>query len=213
MEFAQGNIYHVYNRGNNRRPIFFRRDNYIYFLKKMEKYLVPYTDILAWVLMPNHFHLLIHANDETCKVVRRQPVIIDKCTEGIRILLSSYSRAIQRQEFMTGNLFQQNTKSKCVSDRDRDYSSAAFHYIHQNPYRAGLVEKLADWEFSSIHEYAEPGTSRYATSAPKLCNTKLARLLIDFGSLDIVNQTYRVIPGLAMENIFHKHRSEAKLSA
>src|SRR4051812_14222067 len=109
MNFSHGNIYHIYNRGNDRRPIFFKRENYMYFLQKVEKYIRPYSDILAWVLMPNHFHFLIHANEKTCRVVRRHPVVIDACTEGIRILLSTYSKAIQKQESMTGNLFQQNT--------------------------------------------------------------------------------------------------------
>ncbi len=211
MRFSQGNIYHVYNRGNDRRPIFFKRDNYLYFLKKIDKYISPCADILAWVLMPNHFHLLIHANERTCKVIRREPVLIDGCTEGVRVLLSSYSRAIQRQESMTGNLFQQNTKSKCVSNREHDYSAAAFHYIHQNPYRAGLVEKLGDWEFSSIHEYAEAGSSSYTNFERKLCNTDLARNLLDVGPLNIFEQTYRVIPGAAAENIFQTHRHEAAI--
>src|SRR5882757_1265532 len=138
MNFFEGNIYHVYNRGNDRRPIFFERRNYLYFLEKIQKYIFPCCDLLAWVLMPNHFHLLIYANELTTKVVRRNPVVIDRLTEGMRILLSSYTKGIQRQEGITGNLFQQNTKSKCVNDRYADYSLAAFHYLHQNPYRAGL---------------------------------------------------------------------------
>jgi putative transposase len=213
MKFSQGSIYHIYNRGINRRPIFFKRDNYLFFTQKMRDHICKHADLLAWVLMPNHFHFLVHANEDTCRLLRMHPLPISNGSEDIRLLLSSYAKAIQKQEKLTGNIFQQKTKSKLVTENRWDYSFAAFHYIHQNPYRAGLVEKLGDWEFSSIHEYASPGTSRYATSTPKLCNTKLARSLLDFGSTDIVNQTYRVIPSSSMENIFHKHRSEESVNA
>ena len=59
MEFSNGQIYHVYNRGNNSQTVFFSRENYLFFLEKVRKYLSPHADILAWCLMPNHFHLMI----------------------------------------------------------------------------------------------------------------------------------------------------------
>lgn len=59
MEFAVGHIYHVYNRGNNSQPVFFTRENDLFFLDKIRKYILPHADILAWCLMPNHFHLMI----------------------------------------------------------------------------------------------------------------------------------------------------------
>ena len=65
MKFYQGNIYHVYNRGNNSQKIFFEEENYIYFLKKMRRFLLPHCDILAWCLMPNHFHWMINVNGDS----------------------------------------------------------------------------------------------------------------------------------------------------
>ena len=62
MNFEEGYIYHIYNQGNNRRQIFFSRDNYLFFLEKMKAHIVPYADILAWCLMPNHFHLMVYLN-------------------------------------------------------------------------------------------------------------------------------------------------------
>ena len=59
-----GNFYHVLNRGNNQENIFLTDDNYRYFLKKWEKYILPYTEILAYCLMPNHFHFLIRVKPE-----------------------------------------------------------------------------------------------------------------------------------------------------
>ncbi len=59
MRFQKGYIYHIYNQGNNRRKIFFNRENYLFFLRKIRIFVKPYTDILAWCLMPNHFHLMV----------------------------------------------------------------------------------------------------------------------------------------------------------
>ncbi|MEJ0057100.1 MAG: hypothetical protein WDN75_16455 [Bacteroidota bacterium] len=103
--------------------------------------------------MPNHFHLLIHANAASCRLIKHSPIEINALTENIRILLSSYTMAIQKQESIVGNLFQQKTKSKCVNNPDADYSFTAFNYIHGNAYRAGLVRGMADWKFSSLNEY------------------------------------------------------------
>ena len=62
MQFESNHIYHIYNRGNNSQRIFFNRDNYLFFLKKVKRYIYPYADILAWCLMPNHFHLMVYVN-------------------------------------------------------------------------------------------------------------------------------------------------------
>ncbi|HOV11622.1 MAG TPA: hypothetical protein PLT47_06660 [Bacteroidales bacterium] len=60
MIFEHGHIYHIYNQGNNRQQVFFIRENYLFFLKKIETFISPFTDILAWCLMPNHFHLMVY---------------------------------------------------------------------------------------------------------------------------------------------------------
>ena len=65
MDFIEGNTYHIYNRGNNKKRIFYSRKNYEYFLTKVNKYILPNCDILGYALMPTHFHFLIHANPIT----------------------------------------------------------------------------------------------------------------------------------------------------
>lgn len=184
MKFTEGSIYHVYNRGNNKRPIFFLERNYIYFIEKMVKYISPSCDLLAWTLMPNHFHFLVYANASTCRIVKNHPVEINALTEGIRLLLSSYTKGIQIQQGFVGNLFQQKTKAKCVNDPDFEYSSVVFHYIHQNAYRAGLVSKLENWKYSSLSQYS--GLSRTFS----LCNMGLARELLELNVDTILGDTY-----------------------
>jgi len=59
VELYAGEHYHLYNRGNNRGRIFFERENYLFFLRRLRKYLVPILDVVAYCLMPTHYHLLI----------------------------------------------------------------------------------------------------------------------------------------------------------
>jgi len=63
MVFETGHLYHIYNQGNNRQKIFFSREHYLFFLNKIKKHILPHADILAWCLMPNHFHLMIYVKD------------------------------------------------------------------------------------------------------------------------------------------------------
>ena len=67
MLLETNHIYHIYNQGNNKQKIFFREDNYLFFLQKMKTHLLPYADIMAWCLMPNHFHWMIYVREvEAC---------------------------------------------------------------------------------------------------------------------------------------------------
>ncbi len=162
MHFAPADIYHIYNRGNNQQRIFFSRRNYLFFLKKIKKGLTPHCDILAWCLMPNHFHLIVHCpealpgrQESDVPGLARGVGVVQPLNRAIAILLSSYTKAINRQERRTGSLFQQKTKAKSLTgSADPDYPFVCFHYIHQNPLRAKLVKQLEDWEFSSFRDYA-----------------------------------------------------------
>ena len=136
MDFQQGQVYHVFNRGNNSQAVFFNHENYLFFLEKLRKHILPHADILAWCLMPNHFHLMISINrveieissasegftlsgvsegftqSETLTKSSRKRTLND----SIGIILRSYSRAIQKQEKTTGSLFQKETKALCLTE-------------------------------------------------------------------------------------------------
>jgi putative transposase len=119
-------IYHIYNQGNNRQKLFHCRDNYLFFLQKIRKHIFPHCEIMAYCLMPNHFHLMIF------------------------------------------------TMAK--------YDFYCFHYIHQNPVVAGLVNKPEDWEFSSYRDYIG---KRNGT----LMNKKLTLKILDLNIDEIKDQT------------------------
>ncbi len=146
MRFLTNELYHTYNRGNNRERIFFEKDNYLFFLKKIRIEVTPLADLLAYCLMPNHYHLLIRVkrvdglNDEQ---------ISKRLSRKLGTLQSSYTQAINKAHSRTGSLFQQGAKSKNLES----YGHICFHYIHQNPVLAGLCQRAEDWEFSSYRDY------------------------------------------------------------
>lgn len=197
MDFIRQNIYHIYNRGNNKQTIFFTDANYIYFLQKVRKYILPHCDILAYVLMPNHFHFLIHADERTEKQLPDRTITKNILSEGFRLLLSSFTKGINKQEERTGNLIQQKTKCKCVYDasnvREQGYASTCFYYIHQNPLRAGIVDNIEDWQYSSYRDYAglRNGT---------LCNQQLAQEVLDI-TLEDTKQN-KILSEEALKNIW-----------
>jgi len=188
MHLQPGHLYHIYNRGNNRERIFFSPQNYLYFLTKLRKHLLPHYRILAWCLMPNHFHLLVQVREEAN---------VAACGAAFRILLSSYTRAIQRQENRTGSLFQQNTQAKDLADGEAAYGPVCFCYIHQNPIRARLVKELAEWPWSSYLEYAglRNGTLCELAAANELLDlptsgTELADWVMQAISEDMTSKLY-----------------------
>ena len=58
-QLYSGEYYHPYNRGNNRERILVKRENYLFFLRRLRKYVVSALDIVAHCLMPTHYHLLV----------------------------------------------------------------------------------------------------------------------------------------------------------
>lgn len=129
MHFEQGHIYHIYNQGNNRQRIFFERDNYLFFLRKMREYLLPYCDVVTYCLMPNHFHWMVEVkmigsgeDPSGGATLSRTPTPssseIAPLNKSIGILLASYTRAINIQQKRSGSLFRPKTKAECLTARN-----------------------------------------------------------------------------------------------
>jgi len=197
MLFQPNAIYYVYNQGNNRQPVFFKEENYLFFLRKMRQFILPHADFLAYCLMPNHFHWLIVTKETACEYLdfstadkpsNAKPR--QRLSHQINTLLRSYTRAINNQEQRSGSLFRLHTKAKdgwidefveAAQRRngaedfhfgvDNDYALRCFLYIHENPAKAGLVSNSTDWTYSSARDYAglRNGT---------LCNQLLAKELL-----------------------------------
>jgi putative transposase len=177
MHFEQEHIYHLYNKGNSGQRIFYNPDNYFFFLDKIKKEWLTYTDILSYCLMPNHFHFIIAPKPLACDYLVLQDRVshLQQLSKIIGKTLSSYATAINNQNFRTGALFQKKTKAKCLTDisfvassrsRQQDYLSRCFDYVHNNPIEACLVDDLKDWPYSSWFEY-------YGNIDDGFCNKEL----------------------------------------
>ncbi|KAA3599361.1 MAG: transposase [Calditrichaeota bacterium] len=141
MNLLNGEFYHLYNRGINSENIFKDSKDYLLFLKKFRYHLDEHLEVIAYCLMPNHFHFLIKVETENLKELVRQ----------FSYVLSSYAQVFNRKYKRTGSLFQRHSKAKLV--QDSKYFLTLVIYIHQNPVRAGFVEKQEDWHYSSFRDF------------------------------------------------------------
>lgn len=195
MQFVPGNIYHIYNQGNNRQPIFIHPGDYLIFLTLYKRLIATVADTIAWCLMPNHFHFMIHTDQRCNAIIKQGGNNLDPVTNGFRKILSGYARIFNNQNQRTGSVFRQKTKSKCLSDipvkpesdlNIRDYFVNCFHYIHQNPLSAGLVNKMEDWHYSSFLDYA---MLRNGT----LCKKELASVFCQYNPGSFIVDSYKKI--------------------
>ena len=205
MFFEPGEFYHVYNRGNNKQVIFFNQQNYFFFLKKLRDQLAPISDIIAYCLMPNHFHLLLRPNEKG--LVQRMTFrekSMQELAYRIGILLSSYSQAINKQNKTVGSLFQQKTKAKMLSEVNNgsrlSYFEQCFHYIHQNPVVASLVENVSDWPYSSYLDYA-------GSRSGILCKKEVFTSLTGMFPRDIMEKTMEELDKKILDKIFDQQGS------
>ncbi len=141
MQFYPDVYYHLYNRSNNKERLFKEDENYTYFLKQYQKRFQHRLDTIAYCLMPTHFHFLVMNKEDSEGRISHQ----------IGIWLSAYTKAINNRYQRNGCLFQRHTKSIPVDDEK--YLLNLVSYIHQNPVRSGLVDRLEEWQYSSYIDY------------------------------------------------------------
>lgn len=169
--FATNQIYHVYNRGVEKRPIFLNKRDYTRFidvtnyyrfincpikfsyfkklavkeraniLEGLERESKRLVDVLAFCLMPNHFHFLL--KQLTDKGISK---FIAKITNG-------FSHYFNIRHDRSGHLFQGNFGAVRI-ENDEQFMHVS-RYIHLNPVVSYLtkIEDLADYEYSSYSEY------------------------------------------------------------
>jgi putative transposase len=154
-EFAPGEIFHCYNRGVDKRTVFEDQQDYVYFLKMLRHFntsrvvgnlkllenkepIDPPVTILAYSLLPNHFHLLVRCND------------VDKgLSKYMQRIGGGYTMYFNQKNERSGALFQGNFKSKHIDSDDYLRRILAYigfnHYVHsiddKNLYRSSINYK------------------------------------------------------------------------
>ncbi|MDO9257985.1 MAG: transposase [Bacteroidales bacterium] len=183
MNFPEPGLYHIYNRGNNKEPIFFGDGDYIHFISLCKKHITNRCQILAWCLMPNHFHFMVNVNDVSLELVKWGGNVMPSISNGFQLLQSNYTKRINYRENRTGSLFQQKTKSKLLETKS--YALTAFWYLHQNPVKAALAKNMLEWEYSSYKEYC--GLRSESLSKIELGKAVLNLLDNDFSTESLIH--------------------------
>lgn len=161
VPFFNDQIYHIYNRGVEKRRIYENRRTHLRFLETLKYYRLEgpkpkfsnsfenplfqpdlnkkIVDIICYCLMPNHFHLLIKQLNE------------GGISEFIAKLTNSYTKFYNTKFNRIGPLFQGQFKAVLIeSDEQLVHVS---RYIHLNPVVSYLVKRPEQYEWSSYKEY------------------------------------------------------------
>ena len=150
-------FYHIINRGNDRRDIFSDEKDYIRFLDFIGTCSERFDfELWSYVLMGNHYHLLLKTHQANL-------------SRAMQWLGVTYSVYYNNRHKRNGHLFQGRFKSFLIFEQD--YLKSLILYIHRNPLRAGIVERLQDYKWSS---YCGLG---YGRNTPKWFN---ANYVLDY---------------------------------
>ncbi len=154
--------YHIYNHAVGKENLFERDQDYTYFLSKMKEYLPPVTDMLAYCLQPNHFHLVIRIKTkrEVESYLRdklgetkfknqnsREYFLDEQLSKIYSNLFNTYAKHFNFVMQRTGSLFKRACMRKKIESTE--YLRTLICYIHQNPVEAGFAKKPDDWKYSS----------------------------------------------------------------
>ena len=140
IEFP-GAVYHVLDRGDRRETIFRDdRDREMFLAILGQACARTGWRVHAWVLMSNHYHLLVETP---------QPTLV----AGMHWLQTTYTMRFNRRHRLCGHLFQGRYKAILVDSEEGGYFAVLSDYIHLNPVRRGLCERAVQWKWSSAGHY------------------------------------------------------------
>lgn len=123
-----GAVHHVYARGIEKRAIFLTDADRLFFLEKVGANIGKWKmRCFAWVLMPNHFHLLLRSE-------------AGLLPSFMRCLLTGYAKYFNEMHARAGHFFQNRYKSPIIGKAE--YFREVVRYIHMNPLRSGIVRSV-----------------------------------------------------------------------
>jgi len=147
---SESGYYHLITRGNNKKDLFYEREDFEQYLKLLAQYLgLNKVKLHHYCLMTNHVHLLSHSES---------PQAISKMMHGLQ---RSYVLFFRKKYQWTGHLFQGRFKSLAIESES--YLLECGRYIERNPLRAKIVRDPSDWPYSSYHAYAFGKVTPYLT--------------------------------------------------
>ena len=138
-------FYHIFNRGVNSKLAFLNDENFSFFLRKAKIYIIPYFEIYAYCLMPNHFHFILKAKSEIDESLnfKEKGLHSEECfySKAISRFISSYTQSFNKVYQRSGPVFESPFKRILVDSEE--YLRNLIVYIHQNP------NHFQEYKFSS----------------------------------------------------------------
>jgi putative transposase len=146
--------HHVTQRGNGRAQTFFSDADYALYRDLLAAFCrAAEVEVWAWVLMPNHVHLILAPSDG----------------DGLRRALAQvhrrYAGHVHARRRRSGHFWQGRFGAVAM---DEDHLGAAVRYVALNPVRARLVKRAQDWPWSSVHAHLAAREDGMTTLAPVL---------------------------------------------
>jgi putative transposase len=173
--------YHIYNHAVSKNNLFYNDENYCFFLKKYHLHISPVADTFSYCLMPNHFHLFVQIkskdeieNFRLLSKLKKQKSMTNEyfVSKQFSNLFSSYTQALNKQQYRMGTLFMKPFKRKLITTDD--YVKRLIYYIHYNPVHHGITNDLFSWKYSSYESFFSKKETRI----------KKQRVIDWFGSLE-----------------------------
>lgn len=138
-EKSESGVYHVMLRGINKQIIFQDDEDKTRFLIALSSFKDSSNyELYAYCLMDNHIHILMKEID-------------DSISTAIKRISSSYVYWYNKKYDRCGHLFQERFKSEAVEGEG--YLLTVLRYIHQNPVKAGIVDDISEYKWTSYNEY------------------------------------------------------------
>lgn len=175
VPLANGEVYHIFNRGVDKADIFYTDNDYKRFIKTFKYYLTrpspkysqrwlsgdhigsegrPLVEVFAYCLMPNHFHLIL------------KQLIDNGITMLMRKVANSYSHYLNLKSKRIGPLFQGRFKNVLIENDEQLVHLS--RYVHLNPVVARLVLRPENYPWSSFREYLDLDEQK-----EKICDSRL----------------------------------------
>lgn len=140
-----GLIYHVLNRGNDRKQIFFKPADYLAFLiLLLEGLKHADVDVLAFCLMPNHWHLVL------------RPKGPNDLARYLGWVTNTHAKRYREHYRTTGHGHVYQGRYKNFVTQEDFHLLVVLRYVEGNALRAGLVTRAEQWRWSSIAADAPP---------------------------------------------------------
>lgn len=203
-EFSKDEIYHIYNRGVGKMNIFKDEEDFKVFLFRLKENLFPELtkrkgvpksayrrkvlppnsfDLIAYCLMPNHFHLLIKQNSE----ISISTLILKLC--------GGYSKYYNKKHNRVGSLFQDKFKAVRIYRNEQLLWTSL--YIHENPLKAEIIDNLNEYKWSSYLDYV-------GLQNDNLCKKEI--ILEQFGSPKTYSNNFKTSKNNGIENRLVGHQ-------